>query len=308
MRLLPAALALLLCGCAGLQPLSQVSTTQAPGQPPKTTSTPLGSGPVVRGPDAVGAGVTLANLLFALQDQPELLGGDMQGLMQDMEMLRSDPFQTEFSTRPLASAPPGPSPYAAPRPPLGLSAGFSYTRIWTRLRTRFLCASAPSLEWDDDPKVTGRGGEAAVLLFGRPHEKVSPIFGEAVLRLGFFESASTAHEGRSGAVFVRERLSANALYGDTNLRVYLLEPAFLSVAAGLFYYRLNTSVDTNAAGFSYEGLSGERVFGMLGFGGGLRTPWKAPLKGLLEGTVFLTTDKALESAVLRLAASLAYYF
>ena len=300
-------LPLLVCGCAGLQPLSQVSTTQAPGQAPQVSSTPLGSGPPVRGPEAVNAGLTLASLLFALQDQPELLRGDMQGMMSDLEMLKSGPYQTEFSTAPMTALP-EPSPYSVSRPPLGLSAGVSYTRIWTRLRTSFRCAAAPSLEWDDDPKAAGRGGEASVLLFGRPHEKVSPLFGEAVLRLGFFESAETAHEGRSGALYVRERLNASALYGDTSLRVYLLEPAFLSVAGGLFYYRLNTSVDTNAPGFAYEGLSGERVFGMLGFGGGLRTPWKAPLKILLEGMVFLTTDKALESAVGRLTASLAYYF
>lgn len=324
------ALALWLCGCAGTSTLSRTRTTQTESGRSVTSTAlasstrsggrPAGSAPRSSGVDTIDAA---AGVLEFLLNLPELLD-DASG-PEELELPEHWEGRASTATaRALEERARGDrgadlrgmlgSDDAAGRDedgglPLGLSAGYARTRIWSGLQTSFDSASLPNVNWDNSPRVGGTGLEASVLLFGRPND-YAPVFGEGVLSLGSFERAYTANATTRGSFFVREKIDAKGYWANAALRVYFKRPLFVSVLAGLFYYKLNTSVETNAPVFVYEGVSGERIFGSFGLGGGLRTPWDFPLQALLEGRVYLTTgqDPVLESAIGQALASLAFVF
>lgn len=193
--------------------------------------------------------------------------------------------------------------------PVALSAGFARTRLWTSLRTGFESPSFTDIDWVSEPKIGGNGAEGSLLLFGEDND-YSPLFGELGLHVGFFERAYVANSAQRGALFVRERVESKGLWGAGALRVYFSRPAFVSLLAGLVYYRLKTGIETNAPSFVYDGVSGDRVFGSFGLGAGLRTPWDFPLQATGEARVFMTAgqDPVLESTMAQFLANLVWRF
>lgn len=337
------ALLLLAGGCIGTSTLSRVKTTKSADGTVTTTRTPIparsssSSSPSSSGDRTTGLDVAagVLDFLFNLQDTSSDDGGD-ELWASDVAAYRGDKLTPPASSfRPTVretekhrGAPPPSDPRihyvkkaaeeetAAAREakpdagvPIGLQAAYVRTRIWTGLRTYFNSSSIPNISWDESPKIGGSGGEASLLLWGRPTE-YAPVFGEGVLKVGYFDRSYVRNTFRNGAFYVNESIKSRGYWTTAAIRVYLKRPVFISAMAGAFYYRLKTGVDTNVPAFTYEGVTGDRVFGALGFGGGLRTPWDFPLQGIFEGSMLLNTsdDTLLDSAVGQMSVGLVLAF
>ena len=79
---------------------------------------------------------------------------------------------------------------------------------------------------------------------------------------------------------------------------------------GLFLHELETEVETNADVYTYDGLSGHRVFGAAGIGAGAETPWDYPLHLFIGGRIWIPMREGsiYESAVGQINAGLSFRF
>lgn len=296
--LIPALLAAL-CGCmgtlVGVSSLNQVTTTRTADGRTTVQKTPIQPA-AGESRESLDKTAGVFEYLFN-SDLPETLTGQPELLVQSAD-LTTEAVQGGGERR--------------ARVPLSVAASYARTRVWSGLHTSFKSASLPSIDWKNSPKIGGEGFEGSLLFYGVPRgKKDEPIYGEGAVNYGAFSGRYTANRFESGGIFVAERVRTRGGWLDAALRVYLKRPVFLSLSAGLFYYSVHTAVDTNAPAYTYSGLEGGLLFGTLGLGAGLRTPWDFPLQAFVEGTVRFTAghdDSPLNTIVGQLKSGLALKF
>lgn len=187
----------------------------------------------------------------------------------------------------------------------GLEAGYVRTRIWNKLTTDFQSPNFTQIVWNRTPVIRGDGAEASLFLSTLPNE------GHLGLRGGTFQDSRTQNSIAEGGTYVRETVKTSGFWIDGEAQFYPMPWLSVGGGLGLFIYELKTSVNTNAAQYTYEGIEGVRAFGVLGVSAGLETPWDFPLRLYTRGRLWFlgTTDEPLvESAVGQWSAGLVWRF
>ncbi len=186
---------------------------------------------------------------------------------------------------------------------VGIEASAVSTQLWHAFTTEFQSSSFNNLNWNPEPDISGTGAEAQVLL--GVEDRLALMLGGGGFRS---DRQTNAHE--EGNFYVHENTRTNMFWLDAGARIKPVDWFYFQALAGLFVFDLKTSVNTNAPTYTYDGLSGTRVFPALGVGGGLETPWRYPLR-IFGGARFwvpIGRGSFYESAAGQLNAGLLYRF
>jgi len=185
----------------------------------------------------------------------------------------------------------------------GFEAGVTNTRLWHSFTTDFNSASFSNIKWNPNPRISGIGGDVNIY-FAEDKAVVLSLGG------GGFHNEITTNSQAQGSFFAREQTTTDAFWMDAGIRSKPSRWVYLQGLLGLFVYEIRTEIQTNAPAYSYEGLSGNRVFGAAGVGGGLETPWDFPVHLFTGVRIWLplSDDAFYESAVGQLSGGLLFRF
>lgn len=205
-------------------------------------------------------------------------------------------------------APPSPEEKEYGRARVEIESGADQLYILTHLTTAFRSAANPGLNWENrlSPSVSGFHGAAYVS--PEPDDAVAVMLG---IGGGSFKGSSRGPTKYSGNLYSSETIETSGAWGDLRAKFYPENlPVFARVSFGVLVYSVDTKVDTNAAAYEYDGLSGTRALGACVLGAGLTTPWDFPVKASVEAAWWLTTkqDPPIETGVGQLSANLSVRF
>lgn len=185
-----------------------------------------------------------------------------------------------------------------------LEGGWDAAIILTTIRTSFRSGSTSGLSWGENLNPGGTGFHGAV--YWSP-ERDETFFGA---RAGYFASSAQSFRKDVGRIFARETLDVRCVWASFDVKHYVRDWAYVKGGLGTFIYSVQTHLETNAASYEYDGVSGMRGVGAVGLGVGLTTPWAFPLKASVEGNWWIISDQdpALEAGVGQVSANLAFRF
>jgi hypothetical protein len=152
--------------------------------------------------------------------------------------------------------------------------GFDISVIRTGLihpfTTNFQSSSFNNLKWDSEPEADGTGYEA------NAHFSQDQDF-ELMVGGGAFKSSLKTNSWEENGIYVNEmtRTESYWIHGAFKYKPYSW--LYTQGLLGLFYYELKTDAITNAPIYTYDGLSGNDMFGAWGIGGGIESPWNGRL-------------------------------
>lgn len=190
----------------------------------------------------------------------------------------------------------------------GLSFGLSGVRLWTELKTDFNSASISNSTWNSNPKLMGHGGSLRY-----QHRPIDSDFG-LIVSGGLFQGDQQTNSAEQGGVFVKEKTEIKGGWLEIGGQYYPFDFLQLDISLGGFNYHARSSIETNAPTFVYHGFSGDRTIAAIGFGGGLETPWRYPVRMFLDSQFYLpynpfnSDEQLLESVIGRVGGGLLYRF
>jgi hypothetical protein len=152
--------------------------------------------------------------------------------------------------------------------------GFDVNIITTGLiipfTTNFHSSSLDNIKWEPEPYAYGTGYEANVYLFQDQHC-------DFAVGGGAFKSRFKTNSWEQNGIYVNETTKAESYWAHCSIKYKPNSWLYAQGLLGLFYYRLKTDILTNAPVYTYDGLSGNDLFGAWGIGGGIESPWKGRL-------------------------------
>lgn len=155
---------------------------------------------------------------------------------------------------------------------------FVRTRLWTGIETSFESPGFANLQWEKRAFLGGVGAEANMGY--RTDGGMLMNFG-----LGCAYGTKVTNFHSEGATYVKETSETRLYTANVMMRRDLGDWWYLTVGLALFIADLDTRVATNAASFSYDGVTGTSVWGAAGGGLGFETAWRFPLR-LFAGARF----------------------
>jgi hypothetical protein len=183
--------------------------------------------------------------------------------------------------------------------------GFDINTIRTGLilpfTTNFRSPSFNNLKWNKEPDADGAGYEVNV------HFSENQRF-DLTVGGGAFKSTLKTNSWEQNGIYVNETTRTESYWVHGAVIYKPNSWVYAEGLLGLFYYKLKTDAVTNAAVYTYDGLSGNDIFGAWGVGGGIESPWKSRLHLFAGIRFWLPTARYCDYYAVQVNAGLAYRF